>query len=246
MRSLKSRPFLVSVVAVVLLLAACGEGEEDTSVAVTPAEETEDTDSDTQDDGEQPADDSDGSDGEDMISVSSLDDIPQSCKDLMEGFLKDIEPTVSPIDWDNATIADFETIATEFEARAEQFDTDTEANTECDNLDMEDEQSFDLMIEFAEDKAPGTVGFLMFVDSFATAAVDAMDGTGAEGGFETCDDAIAFMDGLMENYGSMDQVPVSDLTAMTSVVSVIFTCTPEQMAYFDQPEVNAFFEDFFG
>lgn len=243
------------LVVAAMLLAACGSdstSEEttdagDSASAVTPADDAG-SDDGGDDDGASvsgPADDGDDSDG-DTISVSSLDDIPQVCRDLMSDFLKDVEPIVSPIDWDNATLADFETISAEFEARADQFDADSDATGECDNIDMEDDESFDLLIEFAQDEAPGTVGFLSFISEFVDAAATALDGGAAGSSIETCDEAIAFMDGLMANYDSMEEVPVTELTAMADVATVIFTCTPEQMAYFDSPEVNAFFDEFFG
>lgn len=241
------------VVVAAMLLAACGsdtatEATTDAGDSASAATPSDDAGSDDggDDNGASVSgladDDSDG----DTISASSLDDIPQVCRDLMSDFLKDIEPIVSPIDWDNATLADFETISAEFEARADQFDADSDAAGECDNIDMEDDDSFNILIDFAQDEAPGTVGFLTFISSFVDAAASAMGDTATGGAVETCEEAIAFMDGLMENYDSMEEVPVSELTAMADIVTVIFTCTPEQMAYFDSPEVNAFFEEFFG
>ncbi|MEM9656191.1 MAG: hypothetical protein AAGA65_29160 [Actinomycetota bacterium] len=243
-------------VVAALLLAACGSDATteattdagDSTAAATPSDDAGSDDSGDGDGGAATsgvADDGDDSDG-DTISVSALDDIPQVCRDLMSDFLKDIEPVVSPLDWDNATLADFETISAEFEARADQFDEDSDAAGECDDIDLEEDENFDLIIQFAQDEAPGTVGFLNFISDFVDAASTALGDPTAAAGFETCEDAIAFMDGLMENYDSMDEVPVSELTAMADIVSVIFTCTPEQMTYFDSPEVNAFFEEFFG
>lgn len=242
------------LVIAALLLAACGSDTtseettdaEDLASAATPADDA-DADDDGDDDGASVSGlaDDDDSDGE-AISVSSLDDVPEVCRDLMADFLKDIEPVVSPIDWDNATLADFETISAEFEARADQFDAESDAAGECDNIDLEDDDSFDLLIDFAQDEAPGTVGFLTFISQFVDAAAAAMGDTATGAGVETCEEAIAFMDELMENYESMEDVPVSELTAMADIATVIFTCSPEQMAYFDSPEVNAFFEEFFG
>jgi len=243
------------LVVTAMLLAACGSDTTseattdagDSASAATPADDAG-SDDGGDDNGASVSgltDEGDDSDG-DTISVSSLDDLPEVCRDLMSDFLKDIEPIVSPIDWDNATLADFEAISAEFEARADQFDADSDAAGECDNIDMEDGDSFDPLIEFAQNEAPGTVGFLNFISEFVDAATTAMGDTAAGDGFETCEEAIAFMDGLMESYDSMDEVPVSELTTMANIATVIFTCTPEQMTYFDSPEVNAFFEDFFG
>ncbi len=248
-------PYLKLVVVAAMLLAACGSDTAtdtttdagDSTSAATPSDDTG-SDDGGDDSGASVSGlvDGDDNDDGDTVSVSSLDDVPEVCRDLMSAFLKDIEPIVSPIDWDNATLTDFETISDEFEARADQFDADSDAAAECDNIDMESDDDFDLLIEFAQGEAPGTVGFLNFVSGFVDSAATAMGDTAAGGAVGTCEEAIAFMDGLMENYDSMDQVPVSELTAMADIVTVIFTCSPEQMAYFDSPEVNSFFEEFFG
>lgn len=241
------------LVVVAMLLAACGSDTTtdastdagDSASAATPSDDAASDDGGDDNGASEGGTADDDSDG-DTISVSSLDDVPDVCRDLMSDFLKDIEPIVSPIDWDNATLADFETISAEFEARADQFDSDSAAAGECDNIELEDDDSFDLLIDFAQDEAPGTVGFLTFISQFVDAAAAAMGDTATGAGVETCEEAIAFMDELMENYESMEDVPVSELTAMADIATVIFTCSPEQMAYFDSPEVNAFFEEFFG
>ncbi len=240
-------------VVAAMLLAACSSDTTteastdagDSASAATPSDDAGSDDGED-DNGASVSGPADDDSDEDTISVSSLDDIPGVCRDLMSDFLKDIEPIVSPIDWDNATLADFEMISAEFEMRADQFDADSEAAAECDNIDMEDDESFDLLIQFAQDEAPGTVGFLNFISDFVDAAANAMGDTASGGGIETCDEAIAFMDGLMENYDSIDEVPVSEITTMADIATVIFTCTPEQMTYFDSPEVSTFFEEFFG
>ena len=41
--------------------------------------------------------------------VNDFGDMPPKCIELLGKFLKKIEPTVSKIDWDKATLADFET-----------------------------------------------------------------------------------------------------------------------------------------
>lgn len=241
------------LVVAAMMLAACSSDTTteattdagDSTSAATPSDDAG-SDDDGDDNGASLSGLADDNSDGDTISVSSLGDIPEVCRDLMSDFLKDIEPIVSPIDWDNATLADFETISADFEARADQFDADSDAAGECDNIDMEDDDSFNLLVEFAQDEAPGTVGFLNFISGFVDAAATAMGDTASGGGVETCEEAIAFMDGLMESYDSMDEVPVSELAAMANIITVIFTCTPEQMTYFDSPEVNTFFEEFFG
>ncbi len=240
----------VFVATAALLLAACGGSTSvSTDEATDTAGETTTTVAPTSSDA--PAvddameDDASTADDDASTSVSAIDDIPQICRDLMAEFLRDIEPIVSPIDWTTATMVDFESISEEFEARSDQFDADSDAAGECDDIELEDDDTFDLLVEFAQDEAPGTADFLTFIGDFAGAAVDVTPGAG-EAAFETCDEAIAFVDGLMADYDSLEQVPATDLMAMANVATVIFTCSPEQIEYFDSPAVSAFLEDFFG
>lgn len=244
-----------------LLLVACGG-----STPVSTAQTSDDSDSEpaaasqTTEPAEAAADAADGEDevvtedevmandvddSDDPLTMSSIDDIPQVCQDLMADFLRDIEPIVSPIDWDNATMADFEQVATDFEPIADTFDTDSKATGECDDIDMDDDGSLDILVEFAEQEAPGATGFLAFLSSFMSAVADPFTGDN-DAAFSTCEDAIDYMDGLMNEYESSADIPLADLSAMAGIAGVIFTCSPEQQAYFDSPEVSAFFEDMVG
>lgn len=256
------------LLALLLVLTACGgstatttDAAEDTTTAATSDESADDDaasadesaladDADAETDDASTSgmvDDSDDDSDDDTTTVSAFDDIPEVCRDLMEDFLKEIEPLVSPIDWDNASLADFESIGAEFEARAEQFEAETDTTEECENIELEDDENFDLMIEFAQDKAPGTVGFLTFIDGFADAATTAITGDSpGAASFEDCEGAIAFMDDLMNRYDTVEEVPVSEITALAELATVIFTCSPDQMQYFDSQEVNDFFGSFVG
>lgn len=251
------RKMLAFLIAAAMLFTSCGSsGSVDTETIADEAEDSLEslTEPEASDEtADEPANDAasadtdqndtDEDDDDSTTTVSRIDDIPEVCRDLMAEFLRDIEPIVSPIDWDTATLTEFETISTEFEARADQFDADSDATGECDDIDLDDDEGFDVLVEFAEQEAPGTAGFLTFIGEFAAAAVDATTGTG-DAAFTTCDGAIAFIDGIMSEYDSMEDVPVSEITALAGIATVIFTCTPEQVEYFDSPEVSAFFEGF--
>lgn len=193
---------------------------------------------------EPPADDGGDDSQNSGVSVSSLDDIPQVCKDAMADLLQELEPIVEPIDWQQATLADFEAIAAEFQTIGEEFEGRIDER-ECD-LDIEDEDSIDLIVEFADQEAPGTVPFWMFLDETLGAFApddgeDGEPGTALPGGdFENCDQAIEFIEGLLDQYDSFQEVPVSDITKIAGISSVIMTCTPEQMEVLDSPEFNDF------
>ena len=48
---------------------------------------------------------------DDTIMVTDFSDMPPKCVELLGAFLRKLEPTVSAIDWDKATLAEFETIS---------------------------------------------------------------------------------------------------------------------------------------
>lgn len=50
-----------------------------------------------------------------------------ACIELLGAFLKKIEPTVSVINWEEATLADFEEFTQSFEADSDSFDAETAA-----------------------------------------------------------------------------------------------------------------------
>jgi len=218
------------------------EGGDDAVTADDPA-----TGDDTGD-GDVVVETDEGDDGGgDGPTIRSIDDVPERCRALMEDFLQQIEPVVEGVDWENATLADFEQIAADLEENATEFDTRS-AEEECNDLNFEDDDGMELIIEFASDVAPGTVGFFRFLDNMMSSMPGAGDGTddGGDGGgdaagtIESCDDAIAFMEGLIAEYDGLTDVPISEITTFTNLGSVMMDCTPEQLAFFESPEVEAF------
>ena len=255
------------VAALGLLLGACGSGDEaapSTSAGASP--QTTTTPSDDTTDSASTTDQSDGSaDNGDDVSTSdnagsddgsdpggavsaagpirSLDDIPDECLAEMADFLREIEPIVSDIDWQTATLTDFERISGEFEAIANGFDASSES-LGCNDLDFVSDNESELLTEFAKDKAPGTVGFLEFISALGSIGSSGDDGGGAIGSgddaMETCAEGIEFVQGLLDNYDSLADVPAAELMKFTQISSLYLTCTPEQLAFFDSDEVAAF------
>ena len=224
------------------------------------AESTEDTAESTEDTAESSTDET-GADestgeaaGDDLVEldvdddrdgdangpqISSLDDIPRECRDLLGDFLREIEPLVSDFDWETASLNDFEAIGEEFEVKSDEFDLRGEAEG-CNDLDFVGDSEFDLMIEFAGDEAPGTVGFLEFLANLgAVGGTDDGESAGAEG-IESCDDGIEFIQDLIDNYDTFADAPASELLRFQQLSLVFTTCTPEQLAFFESPEVTAF------
>lgn len=182
----------------------------------------------------------------DPIIVRSLADVPDQCKDEMADFLRKIEPVVGSIDWQTATFADFEAIGPEFEALSEEFD-EASSTSGCDAIEFEGVDEFGVLIEFASDVAPGTVGFFEFIDAFAPddGGDDESAGSGGSLGtdsFDSCDDAVAYVEELMAQYDNFTEVPAAELMQFAELANVFMTCSPEQMEFFDSEAVLAFLE----
>jgi len=243
---------IVTVVAALgLVVGACGSSDDPASSSTPDAsadgtDETlvEVTDSTAAGDETPQGDDSaaapdDGDSG--GGSIRSINDIPEVCRQEIVRFMREIEPIVSSIDWQTATLADFEDIATDFEAKSEEFDTAT-LSAGCDDLDFAGDGEFDLLIEFATDEAPGVVGFFEFLAPLRTSTGDATGGGegSASGDIETCADAVEFVENLMDTYDTFNEVPASELLKFTSLTSLFTTCSPEQLAILQGDEFGAF------
>ncbi len=248
------KSFVAPLLAVCLVLTACGgstaesvesgASQEDattTTVAettTTAAAETT-TEAPAADESSMVADDK-TEDDDNAVIAGSIDDIPEVCRELMADFLREIEPVVSEVDWDNASMADFEAVSLEFEPIADEFDAATEAEAECNDIELEDDENFALLIDFAKDEAPGSVGFLTFLNELMTSFGEAMEPTTGDGSLATCQDAMDFVQNLADEHDSIDTVPIDQLTQMTDLTTAMFTCSPEELEFFNTPEIAEF------
>ena len=262
---------MCGLAALGLVVGACGGGDDastpddaadvSTDVSVEPSGEVteeptagDEPTADDPTDGESTADEMTGDTADEMTGddeaddtgggteIRSMNDVPQECRDEMARFLREVEPIVSSIDWENASFSDFEGISDDFEAISDDFEASS-ASAGCDDLDFVGENETELLIEFARDEAPGTVPFLEFISVLSEAATPGGDGGSASGdALESCDDAIAWIEGLLAEYDSFADVPAAELLQFTQLSSLFGTCSPEQLAFFDSPEVAAFLE----
>lgn len=279
-----------AVAAVVLVLAACGSGDDVDEVgAAAPADEPEEvveepeapadedaTDEEATDGGEPEAGgdeqtpppdeeevdvdvegDDDGDD--DTILIDDFDDIPGECVDLMGEFLREIEDDVSVVDWKTATIADIEEMGTTLDVPMDDFD-DRMDETGCNRYEIgvDDDQSLEFAIRVAEREAPGTVGWLEFIASFATMGetVDDVTGmdegsggetgsAGPEGDLPTdCEGTKAYLLERADEYGTIENVPVSEtMTLLTAIQNLTVQCTlDDATAFYENPTIQAFLE----
>ncbi|MGC2241107.1 MAG: hypothetical protein WA726_09730 [Acidimicrobiia bacterium] len=174
----------------------------------------------------------------DNPQVVGIGDIPQECIDAFAGFLREIEPYVADIDWENATTADLEQLGNDLEPLSSAYD-DSVAGTNCDNiqLDASDEESFQFMIDMAKREAPGTVAYLEWVEQIATSVTD--PGTQASG---DCESDIAALQAIVDEGGTMADLPLGDLSTVSALITSISTaCSASRAAEFlSQPDVAAF------
>lgn len=215
------------------------DGTTDESTADEETDDAASADDSADDESDDDGTDDEGDDGNaaGVGTISSLNDIPERCRDLMGDFLREIEPLVSTVDWQDASLNDFEAIGEDFEAKSNEFDVRGEAEG-CNDLDFAGDSEFDLMLDFAREEAPGTIEFLEFISDLG--AVGAGDDSAGSGELESCDDGIAFMQDLVDNYDTFADVPASDLLKFQELSLVFISCTPDQLAFFDSPEVADF------
>jgi len=249
---------IAAVAALGLLAGACGSGDEaapnttaeasDGSIEAPSDDVTDDAPTTDESDGSTAGTDGadssdDGGDVADAGPIRSLDDIPEVCLTQMADFLREIEPIVSQIDWQTATLADFEEVSGEFEAISDEFDASSES-LGCNDLDFVDQNESDLLTDFAKNQAPGTVGFLEFISSLSSIGSPGSDGSDSapDGAFATCDEGIDFVRGLLDDYDSFADVPAAELVKFSQISSLYLTCTPEQLEFFDSDEFLAFLE----
>jgi hypothetical protein len=249
------------VLVSIALLASCGGGDDDEAAdqptteeeaSSAPAATTEDDDAAENTDGASSlattqapassatADDATGDDGE-PIQIDDFNDLPQECRDAFGDFLRVIEPTVGDVDWDTATMADFETLSEQLDTQSSEFDREMEA-AGCNDYEVgESAESVRAMIDFAEDEAPGAVGYLEFLASF----MEGLSGDGGPGAADVpadCDGAIAYMEDLIAEHGTMSELAMSEMMAVGQVMGVIQSeCPTDQVSeFFAREDVSAF------
>lgn len=255
--------FLAALAATTLVLAACSGGDDDdagsTATAESATASADGASSDTASsettvtttatttpttgstatttpaaDTTVPGDDDTSSGDDETIVIDDINDLPDDCRNALSDFLKQIEPKVADIDWDTATMSDFQALNDELEAEGESFDA---ATAGCEQFDFaSDEESLQAVIDFAEDEAPGTVGWLEFIGSLFTSTGSAAEGPA------TCDEAIAYMDDLLSQGVTMNELPVSEFGNVTQAMNTISTDCSEDVVseFFAREDVTNF------
>ena len=206
------RVFRASILILTVALVACGgDGGTDTTLAETSTTVVED-------------------------SAGTVDfaDMPQECIDALVGYLRAIEPAVEDVDFETTTGDDLEAMGTELEGLSEEYTTAIE-DLDCPDPSGSDEEAFAAIIELAEQEAPGTVGYLQWVQGLA-AGFDDAEVSG------DCETDISALRAIIEENSSMSDLTMTEVVHVGSLVASVSTaCSPERAEeFFAEPDVAAF------
>jgi hypothetical protein len=227
------------------------EASTDDDSAADPTTTEPSTDEMTSDGADAGGDDTteDATATDDVVQVDSLDDIPQECRDLMAEMLRAMEPIVTDVDWKDATMNDFMAISEEFEDITAGFDQQMD-DAGCAEFEFgDDEASYEAIIAFAEDEAPGVVPFMTFLYEFTFGLGDT--GGDDDGGDESasevpadCDGAIAFIRDAVGSADSISDLPMSELMVLTEALTVVSTeCSIDRaQEFFEDPTIAGWLE----
>jgi hypothetical protein len=208
------RVFRASILILTVALVVCGgDGGTDTTLAETTTTVVED-------------------------SAGTVDfaDMPQECIDALVGYLQAIEPAVEDVDFESTTGEDLEAMGTELEGLSEEYTTAIE-DLDCPDPSGSDEEAFAAIIELAEQEAPGTVGYLQWVQGLAAGFGDAeVSGD--------CETDISALRAIIEESSSMSDLTMTEVVQVGSLVASVSTaCTPDRAEeFFAEPDVAAFLE----
>jgi hypothetical protein len=204
-----------SVLLLVLVLVACGGDGSDTTTTAAVTTTTPDSSGGTVD----------------------FADMPQECIDALVGYLQTIEPAVEGIDFEATTGDDLEALGTELDELSEEYTTAIE-DLDCPDPSGTDEEAFAAIIELAGREAPGTVGYLEWVQSLAAGFGDAE--TSGD-----CETDITALRAIIDEKGSMSELTMGEVVQVGTLVGSIATvCSPERAEeFFAEEQVDAFLEE---
>ncbi|MGH8944444.1 MAG: hypothetical protein ACRDWF_16620 [Acidimicrobiia bacterium] len=208
------RVFRASILILLVALVACGgDGGTDTTLAETTTIPVEDT-----------------------AGTVDFADMPQECIDALVGYLQAIEPAVEDVDFETTTGEDLEAMGTELEGLSEEHTTAIQ-DLDCPDPSGSDDEAFAAIIELAEQEAPGTVGYLQWVQGLAAGFGDAeVSGD--------CETDISALRAIIEESSSMSDLTMTEVVQVGSLVASVSTaCTPDRAEeFFAEPDVAAFLE----
>jgi hypothetical protein len=223
-----------------LVLTACGGDDDDAAPAATDGGGNADEN----------ADDNGGGGG-------GGGDISDDCKDLLGDYLEKLEPFVKDVDWESASL---DTMSQIQDQMGNEFSSlDSEISDQCDDYDFTtNSDQMQEAIDIAHDRAPGTVAWLEFIQRLSTTVssmsvpdISGGDDTGGDNGDngdggaagdvpQDCEGAIAYVEDLMDQYDTMMDMNITELSKFGAVSTVMTSdCSLQQMQdFYDRQDVK--------
>jgi hypothetical protein len=228
-----SRRLLTALLAAILVLGACGGGDGETATSTTSDESGTPT---TQ----TPVPSTEATTAQDDdVQTVGIGDIPQECIDAFVAYLHEIEPLVEDVDWESASMADFEQVSESLATVSEEYAAVT-ADSNCDDLEIDAtaEESFQYMIDLASEEAPGTVPYFEMIRDFAGSFTGESDTEVSN----DCETDIATLQAIIDEGVPMQEVAATELGAIGGLVtSISVNCSQERsLEFFSQEDVTEF------
>ena len=118
------------------------------------------------------------------------------------------------------TQADMEALSTELETARPRLEEQT-AN--CPDLDMTAEDSIAAMREFAENEAPGTVAYFVWLEQVIGSV-----GEGAGEASGDCETDLAALEAYVAQGGTMNDLPMGELATVGALMTAVSTECPAE------------------
>ncbi len=171
------------------------------------------------------------------VSRGAASALSDDCAELFVDFLKEIEPYVAEIDWDQTTVGSIGVVTDELEQSGIELAERSDA-LGCDDYDPSaDAEVYAALLELARAEAPGSVGWLEYVNSLGPEPL------GDEMTFDgDCSDALAVVERYVDEYDGMQDVPVRQLRELgDALAGAAELCSPDEASeLFQRDDVTAF------
>ena len=214
------RGSIATIASVALALAACGGDDDDDAAGEVSVATTEQT-----------------------ATADAADAITETCADLMGRYLEQLEPLVKDIDWESADVGQLDQVQSQMGTDFDSLDDEITSNC-ADYIFTTSDSNLQQTIEIAKDRAPGTVAWLTFVEKVTRAPSSATtpdDTDAAARDLPTdCAGAQAYIENLMAEHATITEVPSSQLSALSQVISVASQQCPPAEKFFSRDDVTKF------
>jgi hypothetical protein len=218
------RGSIATIAFVALALAACGGDDDDDAADEASLTTTEQT-------------------AEQSATNGAADTITEACADLMGQYLEQLEPLVKDIDWESADAGQLDQLQSQM---GTDFDSlDDEITSKCaDYIFTTSESNLQQAIEIAKERAPGTVAWLTFVEKVTRTPSSATTSDGTDAAASDlptdCAGAQAYIENQMAEHATIMELPGSELTALSQVISVASQQCPPADTFFSRDDVTKF------